>query len=102
MVIAEVSTGSPTRSEAMLGFRHGATENHVFDLAKIHLRHACERTLDGDGRKIVGTAGAQRAFVGAANGRANTRCNYHFTHVLVSRNLICKTNSTKKPSFRSQ
>ena len=65
----------------LLAFRHGAAEDDVFDFLRIKLRHALERGLDGDGREIVGTGGAEGAFEGASNGSAECGSDYDVSHV---------------------
>ena len=57
----------------LLGFGHGAAEDHVFDLFGIELRHPLERALDGVGREIIGPGGAEGSFVGFADRGSNGR-----------------------------
>ena len=74
--------GSDARHvHALLGFGHGAAENHVFDLFGIELRHAFQRALDGHRGQIIGTRRPQGSFVSLADRRAHGTDNYDFTHV---------------------
>jgi hypothetical protein len=82
MVIAEISTGSPARNEAMraLGFWHCTAKDHIFNFFRIKLRHAFESALYGNGGEFIGTSGPERAFESAPHGSTDGRDDEDFTH----------------------
>ena len=87
MVMAEISTGRPARSEAMRATfmpcsASGMAQPRMTSSISLgsSLRHALERALDGHGGQIVGTGGAQGSFVGFADRGANGTDDYDFTH----------------------
>ena len=80
MVIAENSTGSPARSEAMRATfipcsASGMAQPRITSSISrdVQLRHARQRASDGYRAKIIGTRGAQRSFVGFADRGADGR-----------------------------
>ena len=64
----------------LLGFGHGAAQDDVFDFFGVELQDAVESAFDGDGRKFIGTSGAERAFEGASHGSADRGSNDDFAH----------------------
>src|SRR5690348_10267137 len=61
---------------ALLGFRHGAAEDDVFDLFGIEAGDAGQRRANGDGGEVVGARRAQRAFKSFADGGADGTDDY--------------------------
>ena len=56
---------------ALLGFGHGAAEDHVVNFFGIEVWNAVERTAYGDGGEVVGAGGMEGALAGLADGSAN-------------------------------
>ena len=79
--------GDAGNVHALLGFGHGAAQDHVFDLAHIELRHALKRALDGDGAEIVRPRRPQGSFVSLADRRPDGGYDDYFTHDLVPQGL---------------
>ena len=73
-LVGQTSAQSDDAGEvhALFGFGHGTADDDVVDFVGIELRHAVERTTDGDGSKIVGTGGAQGSAGSPADGGTDT------------------------------
>ena len=65
---------------ALLGFGHGAAQDHVLDLFGIELRHALQRAFDGHRGQIVGTRRPQSSFISLADRRPDGTYDYNVTH----------------------
>jgi len=65
---------------ALFAFGHGAAENYVIDFFGVEAGNTGERFLDGQCGEIVGARGAQGAFVGAADGSADSGDDDGFGH----------------------
>jgi len=55
----------------LFAFGHRAAENHVVNFLGVQAGDARERFLDSERGKIIGACGAERAFVGTADGGAD-------------------------------
>ena len=65
---------------ALFALGLGAAEDDVVDLGFLEAGDAVERSVDGEGREVVGAGGGEGAFGGAANGSANGADNDGFLH----------------------
>src|SRR6266581_1919148 len=78
--ITGAERGDARDVHALFAFGHGAAENHVVNFFGVKARDARERFLDGESGEIVGARGAERTFVGAADGSADGGDNDGFGH----------------------
>ena len=69
---AGAKSGDARDVHALFAFGHGAAKDHVVNFFGVEAGDASERFLDGECGEIVGARGAQGAFVGAADGSADS------------------------------
>ncbi len=87
MVMAEISTGKPARSDAMRATfmpcsASGMAQPRMTSSISLgsSLWHALERALDGHRGQIIGTRRPQGSFVSLAHRGAHGTDDYNFTH----------------------
>ena len=98
MVMAEVVIGKPGAEagdagdvHSLLGLRHGAAEDDVFDLGAVELRDAVECSVDGEGGEIVGARGAEGSARGFAYGGADCGGDDDFFHMILGGSAKCRS-----------
>jgi len=78
---------------ALFGFGHGAAEDYVVNFFGVEAGNAGEGFLNGQRGEIVGAGGAERAFIGAADGSADGGDDDGFWHGGTSKSKIETRNS---------
>src|SRR5581483_8020518 len=78
---AGAKRGNPRHVHTLFAFRHGATENHIFDVAICHLRISLEQRSDDRGGHVVRPDRAKRAAARFADGGTKTIDNNCFRHL---------------------